>query len=302
MIGETVSYLESDAALASIAADPYWPKWSSPWWHMVLLWEMGEATRIPPRVVRAMIDALNRYPAKTFPIRKDELDPAIDPRREIACHCAIGCMWQVLDACGADVAHELPWFEPWLVRSQMRDGGLTCDWDAYWEAGDECASSMVGTVPAMEAMLLGDPAAWSAERRRFVDRAADFLVGRKLVEGSWTTYNAAERQAAMSWGKLTFPRFYLYDTLRGLVALLRYCEKTGAAIPRDVVGPVAEAVSARIERRVIDNMHTLLPEKDGTWSRGHAATRWPLLEEVSQLGSDSPYLARSWEYARSRLS
>jgi hypothetical protein len=61
-IDDSVRYLESDAALHSIQADTYWPKWHSPWWHMLLLWELGEARRIPLPVVRAMLAGLNALP------------------------------------------------------------------------------------------------------------------------------------------------------------------------------------------------------------------------------------------------
>lgn len=61
-IAESVRYLDSDAAVRSIEADTYWPKWDSPWWHMLLLWELGEAQRIPARVVRAMVDGLEALP------------------------------------------------------------------------------------------------------------------------------------------------------------------------------------------------------------------------------------------------
>ena len=45
-IADSIHYLGSDAALESIAADTYWPKWSSPWWHMLLLHELpGADTR-----------------------------------------------------------------------------------------------------------------------------------------------------------------------------------------------------------------------------------------------------------------
>src|SRR5262249_47237149 len=54
-IADSVAYLASDAALRSVAAHPYWPKWSSPWWHMLLLHELGEARRIPARTVDAMV-------------------------------------------------------------------------------------------------------------------------------------------------------------------------------------------------------------------------------------------------------
>src|SRR5690348_10407013 len=71
----SIAYLESDAALASIAEDSYWPKWDGPWWHMVLLWELGEARRIPARAVRAMVASLDALPMHTFPIRPGDMPP-----------------------------------------------------------------------------------------------------------------------------------------------------------------------------------------------------------------------------------
>jgi len=67
-IADSVRYLESDAAVNSLEADTYWPKWHSPWWHMTTLWELGEARRIPGRVQRAMIAGLDALPLKIFPI------------------------------------------------------------------------------------------------------------------------------------------------------------------------------------------------------------------------------------------
>ena len=32
-IADSVRYLASDAAVASLERDVYWPKWDSPWWH-----------------------------------------------------------------------------------------------------------------------------------------------------------------------------------------------------------------------------------------------------------------------------
>lgn len=45
-IQNSVEYLSSDLALKMVDADAYWPKWNSPWWHMLLLHEMGEAKQI----------------------------------------------------------------------------------------------------------------------------------------------------------------------------------------------------------------------------------------------------------------
>src|SRR5262245_9620145 len=59
-IADSVAYLGSDAAQRSIELDSYWPKWNSPWWHMLLLHELGEASRIPTRASAAMVAAINR--------------------------------------------------------------------------------------------------------------------------------------------------------------------------------------------------------------------------------------------------
>jgi hypothetical protein len=41
LVQQSVDYLASCKALESIEADPYWPKWDSPWWQMLLLHEMA---------------------------------------------------------------------------------------------------------------------------------------------------------------------------------------------------------------------------------------------------------------------
>jgi len=74
----------------------------------------------------------------------------------------------------------------------MADGGLSCDEAAYLET-DECPSSMVGTVAPFEGMLLGAPGEWTATQLAFLERAAGFLVDRRLMMGSQTQHNAAER-------------------------------------------------------------------------------------------------------------
>src|SRR5205085_7692325 len=104
---------------ASLEADIYWPKWDSPWWHMLLLWELGEARRIPERSVRAMVAGLDRFPLKIFPIRPGEMPAGLEFGRHEQCHCALGSMYQVLTACGVDVDRELAWIGiEWFARYQ----------------------------------------------------------------------------------------------------------------------------------------------------------------------------------------
>ncbi|MCE9573206.1 MAG: hypothetical protein K8W52_08620 [Deltaproteobacteria bacterium] len=305
-IAASVDYLASDAALRSLEVDTYWPKWDSPWWHMVVLHELGLAHRIPARVVTRMVEGLDALPIHFFPLRLDELPPGTDPAVEISCHCALGCMYQVLTACGVDVARALPWVEAWFPRYQMADGGLNCDSDAYLV--DECASSMVGTVAPLEAMLLGRVEDWSPARRAFVDRAAGFLVARELRLGSPSAHNAEERTSAIGWLKPCFPRLYLYDVIRGLAALVRWAEVTGGAFPETAVRVVVEHLATtfpdgviRLQRRAYDGVGTRVKAPDGTWVRHPVASTFPLLDATSAIGRACPVTTAQWSRARRGL-
>jgi len=323
-IAETVRYLDSSAALRSLELDTYWPKWNSPWWHMLLLWELGLAERIPARVVRAMVDGLDALPVKIFPIHPGELPPGMDPYRETSCHCALGTMGQVLRACGIDVERELPWAgTTWFGRYQMADGGLSCDNDAYLVA-HEHPSSMVGTVSPLEAMLDHTPqrirvaarpgkagacdGEITAARETFVDRAASFLVERRLTQGSSTVHNAEERTRAPEWLRPTFPRFYLYDVIRGLHALTRWAQLRRREIPASAIESVVTHLVAtcpdgvvRVERQAFEPMTTRVHDAaTNTWIR-EPASHFPLLDATSRLGEPSPALTRQWQDARRGL-
>jgi len=302
-IADSLAYLRSDDALRSIARDPYWPKWSSPWWHMLLLHELGEARRIPAAVASAMATRLDAL-MHVFPIQPGDA-AGLDLQRDLGCHCALGTMYAVLQASGVDVDRALPWIKPWFVRYQMADGGLNCDEVAYRQAG-ACPSSMVGTIAPLEAMLLGE--GWSSEQRVFVDSAARLLIDRALVRGSDTAYNAEEREAAATWGALTFPRFYFYDVLRGLAALVRWAEVTGQPLPHAAIEGVVEALvarwpdgQARVGRQAHAGRTTILPTADRSPSPRAPAGTFPLLEAVSVLGEPSEALTRQWSAARAGL-
>jgi len=299
-VGDSVAYLASEAALASLAVDGYWPKWHSPWWHMLLLFELGEARRIPERTARAMVDALNRLPVKIFPIHPGELPAGADPARHTQCHCALGSMIQVLHACGLDPWQELPWIAPWFDRYQMADGGLSCDESAYLVAG-ECPSSMVGTVAPLEAMLLRPPGGFAA-------RAAAFLIDRELRKGSASVHNCEERQREPEWLQPCFPRFYFYDVIRGAAALTRWAELAQQPIPRAAIERVAVQLCAaypdgvvRLERQAFARAGTWMQDAAGTWTRRPAATRFPLLEATSRPGDASSAVTRQWAETRRGL-
>jgi hypothetical protein len=302
-IADSVRYLESDAAARSLESDPYWPKWHSPWWHMVALSELGEARRIPARAVSGMVAALAAMPLDIFPIRPEDA-PGANLWRDCLCHCAIGSIDQVLIACGVDVDARLPWFRPWAVRYQMADGGLNCDDTAYLVDG-ECPSSMVATIAPFEAMLRGQGA---PDLEPFLDRAAGFLVERRLMLGSTTVHNASEREAQSRWLAPCFPRFYFYDVLRGLAALVRWAELGRRTLPLAAVGDVVDHLVETFPDGAIRPQRygfaicpmTWRVGGDGAWSR-QPTSSFPLLEACSAIDRPSAALTRQWAAARRGL-
>ncbi|HEY4181274.1 MAG TPA: hypothetical protein VGM90_30725 [Kofleriaceae bacterium] len=298
LVEQDVAYLGSDEALALIARDPYWPKWDAPYWSMVLLWELGEAARIPQRAVDAMIVRMNAM-EHFFPLRDEEI-PSGKTIMDIPCHCQLGTIDQVLAARGVDVDAALPWLRPWFDRYQMADGGLNCDEKMYLVDG-EVPSSMVGTIPGFEAM----------QRRGasvFVERAAAMVQGRRGCMGSHTLTNKEERDSAVHWSELTFPRFYLYDTLRGLTALVRWATAQNRTLPLIAIAHVVDDLCkqfpdgvVRIGRRAFaEHSQTRDPEKAIDAPRRLARTR-PLLDAVSKIGDPSPSLTREWTDTRAKL-
>ena len=307
-IHQSIAYLGSEAAARSLLADAYWPKWNSPWWHMLLLHEMGHTSLIPEATVEQYVAALNRIPMKIFPIHPGELPPGTDPFRGTPCHCQLGNVYQVLAAWGVDVDAELPWIRPWFLKYQMADGGLNCDNDAYL-VHVECPSSMVGTIAAFEALLLHTTRPWTEEERIFLDKAAKFLIHRELRLGSGTKHNAAERLSAESWIKLCFPRFYLYDVLRGLNALLLWAEKTSNPLPDQSIRHVVDFMRStfgdgqvRIGRQPAHGARTLSLSQTGEWLPRQQAMSFPLLDAVGRVGDVSPFLTKQWQDAAQRLN
>lgn len=307
-IESSVRYLRSDAAIKTVAADAYWPKWNSPWWHMLLLHEMGETHQIPASIIESYIASLNRIPLKIFPIHQNEMPEGVDPYRGSPCHCQLGNVYQVLAKRGVDVDHELPWIRPWFLRYQMADGGLNCDNEAYL-VKEEIPSSMVGTIAAFEAVLLYTPRPFTEEEKAFLDLGALFLMKRKLILGSDTKHNASERESAKNWLKLCFPRFYLYDVLRGLNALTLWSLKTGQTLPVNSIQEAVDAIRNRfptgaiqIGRHAFEGTGTILQNQSGEWIRRQPASFFPLLEKVSEIGSVSPYLSKQWVDCLSRMA
>lgn len=249
---------------------------------------------IPKRAVDTMVETLRGHFLPYFPIRPEELPPETDPYRQTACHCALGTMHQVLSACGVSVDAELPWITEWLLRYQLPDGGLNCEWDAYLRSQK---SSIVSTVPALEAILAKPK--HDALELKFLDDGARYLIAHKLFRSS------AGKLIDESWLKPCFPRFYDYDILRGLVFLRRWSVRFNRTVPQDAVSESVELLSKkfpdgmiRIERIACSSDSSISRDESGVWRRGLPARRFALLDEVSRIGRESPELSALWAAAR----
>lgn len=303
LIEKSVSYLVSDEAMDSVACDAYWPKWNSPWWHMLLLHEMGLTQEIPKVMVERVLNALSTDYLKFFPLRESEIPAACDPYRHIACHCQLGTMHQLLTTYGVDVDDQLPWLRPWYMRCQMDDGGLNCDEAAYTNAQPK--SSVVSTLPPLEAILhCGEKREFTADETKFLDRGAAYLISKKLFRTASTGKVIDE-----NWLKLCFPRFYHYDVLRGLSFLLQWSLRLKRPLSMEAIGETVE----RIEKQFPDGRiylqrsswqgasSRLFDQSTGTWVKGTCGA-YPLLEAVSEVGSESIHMTQLWSKVRANLA
>lgn len=295
-LAASIAYLSSGEALASLERDPYWPKWDSPWWHMLLLLELGLADRIPPAAPRKLAEVMRRHYLRSFPLREEEIPPGADPRRHILCHCAAGSAYRLLYACGLDPDAELPWLRPWFLKYQLPDGGLNCDEAAYTKAAPK--SSVVSTLPCLEAVLFCRKAPLTPEEKAFLDKGAAYLVRHRL-------FRRLSDGAPMhpDYAEALFPRFYEYDFLRGYYFLSRWSRESGFPVPPELHAEAAALMAPQLgpggvtlKRYNLPDRRSYNPNPDGTWAMGEAS-EFALLKAVSSPGAPCPPLTRQWEEA-----
>lgn len=297
----SVAYLGSAEAAASLARDPYWPKWDSPWWHMTLLWELGRADRIPEAAARGMLAALKSRYLPFFPLRLEEVPAGVDPVSGVMCHCGLGTMFQVLTACGLDMDAELPWARGWFLRYQLPDGGLNCDEAAYLKPAPK--SSPLSTLPPLEAVLFCTPRPFTPEETAFLDRGADYLINHRLVRRASGDGGVIDP----AWLEVAFPRFYDYDLLRGLRFLAAYSKARGREVPKAAVSESLSLLEAcrsdgRIAARRVGCAGATNPVfgADGLRTAERTpASGFPLLREAAHLGT--PLLSAHASAVRTEL-
>lgn len=294
-IESSIDYLSSDKAIRAARANPYWPKWHSPRWHMVLLYEMGLADQIPEVIVYEMVDALNSVYAQVFPLKVEDVPAGVDPYREIPCHCDLGTIYKVLSVWGVDVDSEVAWIRPWFFKYQLPDGGLNCDEAAYTREVKK--SSIVSSLPPLEAVLFHTNRPFTNQECQFLDSGADYLLERKLFRSLGTGKVINDK-----WLELCFPRFYDYDILRGLSFLVHWAYRRGKNLPLAQIGEALDRINKQAanhelqaKRIACQGDNSWVQDTSGEWSKTKDLSCFDLLECVNQVNATSLFLTEQWE-------
>ncbi len=214
----SIKYLESESAEKSIKLDPYWPKWNSPWWHMLLLFELGMTEKISGKIVNLMAETIDSHYLHYFPLVESELPDGLDPYREIMCHCAFGSIFQIFHDYGYDYKKKFPWINEWIEKYQMVDGGYNCEEGAYTESRK---SSVMSTLPVLE-LLACDTGLLSPQKRKEI-----LVKGFKYLRKKNLIYSSSNPDKIMDpdFFVPAFPRFYYYDVIRGLRFMLAFASE-----------------------------------------------------------------------------
>ncbi|WP_391122728.1 hypothetical protein [Psychrobacillus sp. L3] len=255
-------------------------KWNGAWWHMATLYEMGEVKQIPSSAIARAKYLLEVQTWPAFVIYPDDYPTSkADKMKMDCCHCELAVYYMILMAYGCDLDKELPWIREWFLKHQLSDGGLNCEPTAYTNSHK---SSIVSTLPPLEAILLYTNRPFTPEETVFLDQGARYLIEHRLV-----CSKESGSIIDMAWLNPCFPRFFEYDILRGMSYLVEWSRRRNKALPTDLLSEGMqrlyshiEATSLRIGRQVFD--------PQGPWG-GHT---FPLLEEVARIGDVSPYLTR----------
>lgn len=288
-----------DELAAPAGPDPYWPKWNTHWWRLALLLEIGAIQSVPSQVLEAFAAQLDKHYLHSFPLIESDLPPNCDPYRHILCHCALGTAVQILLAGGVAIWERLPWLYDWLFRYQLPDGGYNCDEQAYTASHK---SSMVSTVPVLEAVLASRPAGdFTGPERSLLAAGLRYLLDHHLFQhsGGGGTLNAA-------WLKPLFPRFYEYDILRGLSLVTRLCSTLQSPLPWLSVAEAFQLLQEQVNNALIPQTWYLAQEKTlisgpESWLQGQPISLFPLLEEIIQPDVGAVFVTRQWQDLCRRL-
>lgn len=285
--------LKSDSAFESIKLDPYWPKWNSPWWKVILLYDAGYKHLIPIDFLTKLIGIIDQHYLHHFPLLETEMPKECDPYRQVLCFCGLGNMYKVLEGCGFDVKKELPWWYDWLGRYQLPDGGYNCDEGAYTNSRK---SSFQSTLPMLEAMLLVYQRTGDKQVKILLDKGAEYLLKHQVYKSS------AGKIIEEEWFQLSFPNYYDYDLLRGFSFLVEWSGLDKTTLPETLVEDCLEKISKSLNAHgsIILGRNKICREgslfyQESKWIWSDKSQLFPTLELFSREGDVSVPLSLKWQ-------
>jgi len=208
----------------------YTPKYKSTYWQIVILGVLGLA-RDDPRVRKACdlilrhqlkeggfsTHVAGRADEKYYDLKRkgetlgDRKSWTAEKTREHEYSCLTGNVVSALLRLGYTHDVRVERALNWLISIQNSDGGWLCP---YWKAHiKDVHSCFYGTICALEAFS-------EAERisnaiRKAAEGGAEFILMHRLFKADHHNFQIINRH----WLKLSFPSFYGYDILRGLLVL-----------------------------------------------------------------------------------
>jgi len=218
--------------------NPYHPKYKSTYWQIMILGQLGmdksnkNVQRACEFILNLQLDdggfssytrkrALGEYEwmhAKAALKEKLQPEPETWAQSLVIEHqysCLTGnvCAAMLRMGYGRDV--RLVKALNWLVKIQNIDGGWLCP---YWKAHiRDTHGCFYGTISPLEAFSEVPESQRSSDMRHAIERGAEFLLMHRLYKADHHGYKVINRQ----WLKFSFPWFYGYHILRGLVVLTK---------------------------------------------------------------------------------
>ena len=290
-----IASLANEHLWEQAARDPYWPKWTSLWWRFHLLMETGNLAQVPTDLLERFAVLVDGWYLHDLPLRSQDVPKGYDPDHQVLCLCALASLFRILQAGGLQPRTRLPWIWECLLKTQLPDGGFNCDENAHLTSRK---SSLISTLPALEALLEGAPRPIPDQVAGMLNRGADYLLGHRFYRSSRGDVIAS------AWTKPAFPRFYDYDILRGLVFVVRWKYFLNNIIPQEQVNEAFALLQAyedqhgwmTVQRSIMHGEYNM-DWRNNAWQRIEVGFFAPL-EELAAVGRPSATLTAEWRFLK----
>lgn len=292
LVGEIYEDLEDNRL-----DDPYWPKWDSPWWKILLLYETDHIDMIDKGIIKRFINIIDSHYLHFFPIRESELPEGINPYTDIICFCALGSIIKIAASKDIPVLEEFSWIKDVIKSNILDDGGFNCDESVYTTSRK---SSLISTLSILEALF--DYERFTDEYKGIVDNGINYFLKRDLF------FTSHGKIMDKKWIKPIFPRFYEVDILRILTFIVNWSYKRGKRLDENILFPAVSSIKQSenengyivIKREWLKQEGTLI-NVDGKWIFTEKASYFELLQKLSSIERPSHFLTREWHSTLKRL-